>query len=193
MSRRTGAFELICGYCGDHPYLEYSDLPSRLQQVRGPYTREAGLAAYAEHLGLVPRLHEPGPAGAALGAAMISSGDPDIATGTQPAACLAVRIPLTRHGPRDPWLRIAAEGAMTLPLAGQPADHRARSQAPQGRLRRRSRGRAHAQSLTRQAARDTTGTCRETDRPGSTRAHETLQPTQTAGHSQLDVGPPLQG
>jgi hypothetical protein len=59
MSRLTGAFELICGDCGDHPYLDYPDLPSRLQQIRGPYTREAGLAAYAKHLGLVPRLHEP--------------------------------------------------------------------------------------------------------------------------------------
>ena len=55
MSRHTGAFELICGDCGDHPYLEYSDLPPRLQQIRGPYTREAGLAAYAEHLGLAPQ------------------------------------------------------------------------------------------------------------------------------------------
>jgi hypothetical protein len=60
-SRRTGAFELICGDCGDHPYLEYPDLPSRLQQIRGPYTREAGLAAYAAHLGLGHRVHEPGP------------------------------------------------------------------------------------------------------------------------------------
>jgi hypothetical protein len=123
-SRRTGAFELICGDCGDHPYLEYSDLPSRLQQIRGPYTREAGLAAYVEHLGLAPQLHEPGLAGAALVRQVISPGDPGIATGTQPAARLAVRVPRTPHGPRDPWLRIAAEGAMTLPLASQPGHGR---------------------------------------------------------------------
>ena len=61
MSRHTGAFELICGDCGDHPYLEYRGLPFRLQQIRGPYTREAGLAAYAAHLGLGHRVHEPGP------------------------------------------------------------------------------------------------------------------------------------
>ena len=36
----TGAFELICGQCGDHPYLDYSQIPPRLQQIRGPYTKE---------------------------------------------------------------------------------------------------------------------------------------------------------
>jgi len=46
------AFELICGQCGDHPYLDYSQIPPRLQQIRGPYTLERGLAAYANHLGL---------------------------------------------------------------------------------------------------------------------------------------------
>ncbi len=34
------AFELICGQCGDHPYLDYSET-SRLQRIRGPYTLEA--------------------------------------------------------------------------------------------------------------------------------------------------------
>jgi hypothetical protein len=48
----TDAFELICGQCGDHPYLDYSELPAWLQQIRGPYTLEAGLAAYEDHLGL---------------------------------------------------------------------------------------------------------------------------------------------
>ena len=47
----TGAFELICGQCGDHPYLDYSEIPPWLQQIRGPYTLEAGLAAYENHLG----------------------------------------------------------------------------------------------------------------------------------------------
>ena len=47
----TDAFELICGQCGDHPYLDYSEIPPWLQQIRGPYTLEAGLAAYENHLG----------------------------------------------------------------------------------------------------------------------------------------------
>ena len=48
----TGAFELICGQCGDHPYLDYSEILPWLRQIRGPYTLEAGLAAYENHLGL---------------------------------------------------------------------------------------------------------------------------------------------
>ena len=60
-SRRTGAFEVICCDCGDHPYLNYSEIPARLQRIRGPYTLDAGLTAYAEHLGLVPRPHEARP------------------------------------------------------------------------------------------------------------------------------------
>jgi hypothetical protein len=47
----TDAFELICGECGDHPYVDYRDIPPRLQQLRGPYPMEAGLTAYEEHLG----------------------------------------------------------------------------------------------------------------------------------------------
>lgn len=47
----TDAFELICCECGDHPYVDYRDIPYRLQQIRGPYTMEAGLRAYEEHLG----------------------------------------------------------------------------------------------------------------------------------------------
>ena len=48
----TDAFELICRECGDHPYLDYSEIPPRLQRIRGPYTMRAGLAAYEKHLGL---------------------------------------------------------------------------------------------------------------------------------------------
>jgi hypothetical protein len=47
----TGAFELICGDCGDHLYLDYSEVSPRLRRIRGPYTMQAGLAAYEEHLG----------------------------------------------------------------------------------------------------------------------------------------------
>jgi hypothetical protein len=48
----TGAFEIICRDCGDHPQLEYPEILPRLQQLRGPYTLDAGIAAYGEHLGL---------------------------------------------------------------------------------------------------------------------------------------------
>jgi len=49
----TGAFEVICGDCGDYPDLDYSQVLPRLQRLRGPYTTiKAGLAAYQEHLGL---------------------------------------------------------------------------------------------------------------------------------------------
>jgi hypothetical protein len=47
----TDAFELICGQCGDHPYVDYREIPPRLQRLRGPYSLEAGLRAYEEHLG----------------------------------------------------------------------------------------------------------------------------------------------
>jgi hypothetical protein len=51
----TGLFELICGDCGDHPYLDYSEIPARLQRLRGPRTLRAALAAYETHLGLITR------------------------------------------------------------------------------------------------------------------------------------------
>jgi hypothetical protein len=51
-ARCTGAYEVICRDCGDHPYLGYSEISPRLQRIRGPYTLAAGVAAYAKHLGL---------------------------------------------------------------------------------------------------------------------------------------------
>jgi hypothetical protein len=54
----TGAFELICPSCGDHPYLDYPEVSSRLQWLRGPYPLEAGLTAYEKHLGLLPKPHD---------------------------------------------------------------------------------------------------------------------------------------
>jgi hypothetical protein len=51
-ARATGAYEVVCRACGDHPYWDYSEIPPRLQRIRGPYTLQAGVAAYAEHLGL---------------------------------------------------------------------------------------------------------------------------------------------
>jgi hypothetical protein len=50
----TGAFELICPGCGDNPYVDYSEVPSRLQWLRGPRTLEAALKAYDRHLGPFP-------------------------------------------------------------------------------------------------------------------------------------------
>ena len=40
---RTAAFELICCECGDNPYLDYSQISPRLQQIRGPYTMARAL------------------------------------------------------------------------------------------------------------------------------------------------------
>ncbi len=50
----TGLFELICPGCGDHPYLDYAEIPPRLQWLRGPRRLQAALAAYDKHLGLLP-------------------------------------------------------------------------------------------------------------------------------------------
>jgi hypothetical protein len=49
----TSAFEFICPSCGDHPYVDFREVPPQLQRLRGPYVLEAGLAAYEEHLGLL--------------------------------------------------------------------------------------------------------------------------------------------
>src|SRR5438046_10673122 len=47
----TGAFEVICGDCGDEPIGSASRRATRMKRVRGPYnTIQAGLAAYQEHL-----------------------------------------------------------------------------------------------------------------------------------------------
>lgn len=45
----TDAYELICCECGDHPDLDYRDVPPELQRVRGPYRLSAGIAAYVQH------------------------------------------------------------------------------------------------------------------------------------------------
>jgi hypothetical protein len=50
----TDAFELICGQCGYHPFLDYSEIPPRLLRIRGPYTLEAGLTAHETTSGLEP-------------------------------------------------------------------------------------------------------------------------------------------
>ncbi len=58
----TAAFELICPGCGDNPYVDYFEVPSRLKWLRGPFTLQAALEAYDEHLGPLP-----GPNGGSAG------------------------------------------------------------------------------------------------------------------------------
>jgi hypothetical protein len=45
----TGVFELICCDCGDDPGLDYREVASGLQLVRGPYPIADGVAAYEQH------------------------------------------------------------------------------------------------------------------------------------------------
>jgi len=52
----TDLFEVICCDCGDHPYLDYSEVSPELQRVRGPYPIADGTAAYEKCLG---RHHQP--------------------------------------------------------------------------------------------------------------------------------------
>jgi len=116
----TDAFELICCECGDHPYLDYCEVSPRLQRIRGPYPLHAGVAAYAGHLGLFPGLHEASPGRPGAGDAMTPPADPDTVTGPRSAARLgAVPPPRSPHDSSDPWPRMDAEDAMTLPVADQ--------------------------------------------------------------------------
>ena len=50
----TGRFELVCPGCGDNPCVDYSEIPPRLQRLRGPYRLETALEAYDMHLGPLP-------------------------------------------------------------------------------------------------------------------------------------------
>jgi hypothetical protein len=59
----TDAYELICPSCGDHPYLDFDDVPAQLQRLRGSYELAAALAAYEEHLGLSSCPDEDSPGG----------------------------------------------------------------------------------------------------------------------------------
>ena len=61
----TDMYELICPGCGDHPYLDYSEISPRLQWLRGPHRLEAALAVFHKHQGIpwpTPgwNLHGPG-------------------------------------------------------------------------------------------------------------------------------------
>ena len=46
----TNLFEIICCDCGDDPGLDYRQVPTTLQRIRGPYPIAAGVAAYDRHL-----------------------------------------------------------------------------------------------------------------------------------------------
>ena len=47
----TSVFEIICCECGDHPYLDHSEVSPGLQRIRGPYSMRAAVAVYEQHLG----------------------------------------------------------------------------------------------------------------------------------------------
>jgi hypothetical protein len=59
----TDTFKIICGYCGDHPDLDYCEVAPELQRIRGSYPIAAGVAAYEKHVGLHQQpeaAHRPG-------------------------------------------------------------------------------------------------------------------------------------
>lgn len=59
----TDVFELICPGCGDHQYLDYSEVPPQFQRLRGPRPLEAAIAVFENHVG-----QPSGPHGQAPGA-----------------------------------------------------------------------------------------------------------------------------
>ena len=48
----TDSYELVCCDCGDNPELDYRDISTALQRIRGPYTVAAGIAVYGRHVRL---------------------------------------------------------------------------------------------------------------------------------------------
>lgn len=46
----TNASGIICCDCGDHPDLDYSEVSTGLQRIRGPYPIADGVAAYGKHV-----------------------------------------------------------------------------------------------------------------------------------------------
>ena len=46
----TSVVEVICGDCGDNPYLDSSEVSARFQRLRGPYTLLEGIAAHQQRL-----------------------------------------------------------------------------------------------------------------------------------------------
>jgi hypothetical protein len=51
----TDEYEIICCDCGDDPDLDYREVSSELQRIRGPYPIAAGITAYVKHARRHPR------------------------------------------------------------------------------------------------------------------------------------------
>ena len=47
----TDLFDTVCCDCGDHPYLDYSEVSLEFRRVRKPYPIADGISAHLEHLG----------------------------------------------------------------------------------------------------------------------------------------------
>jgi hypothetical protein len=60
-------YELVCCECGDDPDLDYREVSTNLQRIRGPYRFSAGIKAYGRHDRLQHRRRRP-PVPAANGA-----------------------------------------------------------------------------------------------------------------------------
>ena len=106
----TGVFEFICPGCGDNPYVDYSEIPLRLQWLRGPRTLQAALEAYDEHLGPLPGPN--GDSAASLGLA---------ARGPGRSVCNSMIIvrKVTRSltAARPGWLIVICGVCLAIPLA----------------------------------------------------------------------------
>jgi anti-sigma regulatory factor (Ser/Thr protein kinase) len=126
----TDVFELICPGCGDHSYLNYSEVSPRLQQIRGPYTMGQGLAVYAEHLGLLPAPQDQGKTHSSNGAARPLSDPPadaevlqyraDLASARSFAAAWAARAGLPPHRVGDLVIAVGELVANTLAHTTEP-------------------------------------------------------------------------
>ena len=115
---RTGLFEIVCGDCGDHPYVDYEGIPARLQRIRGPHSLEAGLEAYAEHVGLSEGT--PGRSGTGETTMGPDLGDPEIAIRSRLATPPST-APASRHldDAGNSSLPVAAGSVVSLPPPGQ--------------------------------------------------------------------------
>jgi hypothetical protein len=51
----TSLYEIICCDCGDDPGLDYREISTELQRIRGPYQLAAGITAYEDHRGRHPK------------------------------------------------------------------------------------------------------------------------------------------
>ena len=91
----TDEFELICCDCGDDPDLDYHHVPPGLQQIRGPYSIAAGIAAYEKHI----RRHRQ---------QVTNAGFAGQARGAVPGLLL-VRFP---GPPAEPAVRLSAQRAL---------------------------------------------------------------------------------